>query len=57
MKKLNNRLIDQALKMHDALIQTLALLQDGDAEAHQADALEALITEILVNLEGTYENN
>lgn len=51
MKKLNNRLIDQAPKMHDALVKTLELLQDGDAEPHQADALEALITEILVNLE------
>jgi hypothetical protein len=37
--------------MYDALVKTLELLQDGDAEAHQADALEALITDILVNLE------
>ena len=57
MKKLNDRLIDQAQKMHDALIQTLELLRDGDAEPYQADNLETLITEILVNLEGTYENN
>ena len=47
----NNRLVAAAPKMHDALIQTLALLQDGDAEPHQADKLEALINEILTNLE------
>jgi hypothetical protein len=52
MKKLNDRLIDQAPKMYDALVKTLELLQDGDAEPYQADALEALIIEILVNLEG-----
>jgi len=59
MKKFitNDRLIDQAPKMHDALIKTLELLRDGDAEPYQADALDILITEILNNLEGTYENN
>jgi hypothetical protein len=40
-----------APSMFDALVRTLSLLQDGDAEAYQADALEDLITEILVNLE------
>jgi hypothetical protein len=48
----NNRLVAAAPKMYYALIQTLALLQDGDAEPYQADNLETLITEILVNLEG-----
>jgi hypothetical protein len=40
-----------APSMYDALVKTLELLQDGDAEAYQADALESLITDILVNLE------
>ena len=48
----NDRLMAAAPKMHDALIQTLALLRDGDAEPYQADNLETLITEILTNLEG-----
>jgi hypothetical protein len=49
--KHNARLMAAAPSMHDALTRTLALLQDGDAEAHQADALEALIADILLNLE------
>ena len=48
---INARLMAAAPSMYDALTRTLALLQDGDAEAYQADALEDLITEILVNLE------
>ena len=48
---LNARLMAAAPSMYDALVRTLALLQDGDAEAYQADALEDLITDILVNLE------
>ena len=48
---LNARLMAAAPSMFDALVRTLSLLQDGDAEPHQADALEALITDILVNLE------
>ena len=48
---LNARLMAAAPSMYDALTRTLALLQDGDAEAYQADALEDLITDILVNLE------
>ena len=47
----NARLMAAAPSMYDALTRTLALLQDGDAEAYQADALEDLITDILVNLE------
>lgn len=53
----DSNLIDQITKMHDALIKTLELLRDGDAEPYQADNLETLITEILFNLKGTYENN
>ena len=48
---INARLMAAAPSMYDALTRTLALLQDGDAEAYQADALEDLITDILVNLE------
>ena len=48
---LNARLMAAAPSMYDALTRTLALLQDGDAEAYQADAFKDLITDILVNLE------
>ena len=48
---LNARLMAAAPSMYDALTRTLSLLQDGDAEPHQANELEALITDILVNLE------
>ena len=48
---INARLMAAAPSMYDALTRTLALLQDGDAEAYQADALEDLITDILINLE------
>lgn len=48
----NARLMNAAPSMHDALIKTLELLRDGDAEPYQADKLETLISEILVNLEG-----
>ena len=47
---INARLMAAAPSMYDALTRTLALLQDGDAEAYQSDALEDLITDILVNL-------
>ena len=48
----NDLLVAAAPNMYDALIKTLELLQDGDAEPYQADRLEILITEILNNLEG-----
>ena len=48
---INARLMAAAPSMYDALVCTLSLLQDGDAEPHQANELEALITDILVNLE------
>lgn len=48
---INARLMAAAPSMYDALVRTLSLLQDGDAEPHQANELEALITDILVNLE------
>ena len=48
---LNARFMAAAPSMYDALVRTLSLLQDGDAEAYQANALETLITDILVNLE------
>jgi len=47
----NDRLMAAAPSMYDALVKTLELLQDGDAEPYQADNLETLITEILTNLE------
>jgi len=48
----NDRLMAAAPKMYYALIKTLELLRDGDAEPYQADNLETLINEILTNLEG-----
>jgi hypothetical protein len=48
---INARLMAAAPSMYDALVKTLALLQDGDAEEYEAAALENLITDILVNLE------
>lgn len=51
----NARLMAAAPEMYDALVQTLVLLQDGDSSEFDADNLESLITNILVNLEKPIE--